>query len=181
MLRIGICDDLADARLVLRAALERILESRKIQGQIFEFSSGETLLQWFDHHSGELELIFLDMELHELDGMETARRLRAADAGLQIVFVTGYPDHVFDGYSVGALGYLLKPPKLEQLEDVLERAQAALYRDLERLISAVTEIPTTVFPLRVFSTLPPTVAWYGALPKTGPTPSMASWMLWPQR
>ena len=40
MLRIGICDDLADARLVLRAALERILESRKIQGQIFEFSSG---------------------------------------------------------------------------------------------------------------------------------------------
>lgn len=132
MLRIGICDDLADARLVLRAALERILESRKIQGQIFEFSSGETLLQWFDHHGGELELIFLDMELHELDGMETARRLRAADAGLQIVFVTGYPEHVFDGYSVGALGYLLKPPKPEQLEEVLERAQAALYRDLER-------------------------------------------------
>ena len=132
MLRIGICDDLADARLVLRSLLERILENRKIQGQFFEFSSGETLLRWYDHHAGELDIIFLDMELHELDGMETARRLRAEDAGLQLVFVTGYAEHVFDGYSVGALGYLLKPPKQEQLEAVLDRAQTALYRDLER-------------------------------------------------
>ena len=132
MLRIGICDDLADARLVLRSALERILENKKIQGQFFEFSSGETLLRWYDHHAGELDVVFLDMELHELDGMETARRLRAADAGLQLVFVTGYADHVFDGYSVGALGYLMKPPKQEQLETVLDRAQAALVRDLDR-------------------------------------------------
>ena len=116
MLRIGICDDLADARLVLRSLLERILEARKVQGQFFEFSSGETLLRWYDHHIGELDLIFLDMELHELDGMETARRLRAADAGLQMVFVTGYADHVFDGYSVGAL----------------DRAQGALVRELDR-------------------------------------------------
>lgn len=132
MLRIGICDDLADARLVLRSLLERILENRKVQGQFFEFSSGETLLRWYDHHAGELDIIFLDMELHELDGMETARRLRTEDAGLQLVFVTGYAEHVFDGYSVGALGYLLKPPKQEQLETVLDRAQTALYRDLER-------------------------------------------------
>lgn len=132
MLRIGICDDLADARLVLRSALERILENKKIQGQFFEFSSGETLLRWYDHHAGELDVVFLDMELHELDGMETARRLRAADAGLQLVFVTGYADHVFDGYSVGALGYLMKPPKQEQLAQVLDRAQAALIRDLDR-------------------------------------------------
>lgn len=132
MLRIGICDDLADARLVLRSLLERILENRRIQGQFFEFSSGETLLRWYDHYAGELDIIFLDMELHELDGMETARRLRAADAGLQLVFVTGYAEHVFDGYSVGALGYLMKPPKLEQLESVLDRAQGALVRELDR-------------------------------------------------
>ena len=132
VLRIGICDDLADARLVLRSMLERILERQKVQAQFFEFSAGETLLRWYENHAGELDVLFLDMELHEMDGMETARRLREADAGLQLVFVTGYSDYVFDGYSVGALGYLLKPPKQEQLESVLNRAQAALYRDLER-------------------------------------------------
>lgn len=132
MLRIGICDDVYDARLVLRSALERILERRRTEGQFFEFSSGEGLLKWLEHHAGELDLIFLDMEMGELDGMETARRLRSADPGLQLVFVTGYADRVFDGYSVGALGYLMKPPKAEQLEEVLDRAQAALYRELDR-------------------------------------------------
>lgn len=132
MLRIGICDDIYDARLVLRAALERVLEKRRVQGQFREFSSGEGLLRWLESHAGELDLVFLDMEMGELDGMETARRLRALDVGLQLVFVTGYADHVFDGYSVRALGYLMKPPRQEQLEAVLDRAQAALVRELDR-------------------------------------------------
>ena len=132
MLRIGICDDVYDARLVLRAALERALEGLQAEGQFREFSSGEGLLRWLENHQGELDLIFLDMEMGDLDGMETARRLRAADQGLQLVFVTGYADHVFDGYTVGALGYLLKPPKPEQLAEVLRRAQGALAKSLDQ-------------------------------------------------
>ena len=63
MLRIGICDDLADARLVLRSALERILDTRNVPAQYFEFSSGETLLQWYGRHAGELDRRFLYMQL----------------------------------------------------------------------------------------------------------------------
>ncbi|HIX90376.1 MAG TPA: LytTR family DNA-binding domain-containing protein [Candidatus Agathobaculum pullicola] len=132
MLRIGICDDVSDARLALQSALERVLELRRGEAQFFAFSSGEGLLQWLVHHAGELDLVFLDIEMGQLDGMETARRLRAADPDLQLVFVTGYAEYVFDGYSVGALGYLLKPPKPEQIEEIVARAQAALYRGLER-------------------------------------------------
>lgn len=124
MIRIGICDDNSDARLGLESALERALDRRRVQGQFFSFSSGEGLLRWLEHHAGELDLIFLDIEMEGLDGMETARRLRASDAGLQLVFVTGYTDYVFDGYSVGALGYLMKPPQSEKLDDVLNRAAA---------------------------------------------------------
>lgn len=132
MLRIGICDDVYDARLVLRAQLERALEAGGWEGDFREFSSGEGLLAWLEKHAGELDVVFLDMEMGELDGMETARRLRAADSDLQLVFVTGYADHVFDGYSVGAAGYLLKPAKAEQLTEVLTRIHAALYRALDR-------------------------------------------------
>lgn len=128
MLSIGICDDNYDARLSLRAALERLLEERHAQARFLEFSSGEGLLGWLDRHQGELDLVFLDMEMGELDGMETARRLRKLDAGLQLVFVTGFSDRVFDGYSVGALGYLLKPAKPQQLEEILHRAAEALHR-----------------------------------------------------
>ena len=68
-----------------------------------------------------------------LDGMETARRLREADEGLGLVFVTGYTDYVFDGYCVGALGYLMKPPKQDQLEGVLNRAAEARLREADQV------------------------------------------------
>ena len=133
MLRIGICDDSADARIALRAALERAMDRRRGEGRFFEFSSGEGLLRWLGSHAGELDLVFLDIEMGELDGMETARRLRDADEGLQLVFVTGYTDYVFDGYSVGALGYLMKPPKPERLDEVLDRAAAARFREGDKV------------------------------------------------
>lgn len=129
MLQIGICDDVQEARQTLRWAMERLLEKRMIQSQIYEFSSGEGILGWIEKHHGELDLVFLDIEMADLSGMETARRLRTDDTGLQLVFVTGYSDYVYDGYSVGALGYLLKPPKSAQLDDILTRALSSLFRD----------------------------------------------------
>ena len=132
MLVIGICDDVQEARFALRCTLERVLERQREEAVFYEFSGGEGLLRWAQSHAGELDLVFLDLEMGELSGMETARRLRAADAGVQLVFMTGHADGVFEGYSVGALGYLLKPPREEQLEPVLTRARAALCRALER-------------------------------------------------
>ena len=87
--------------------------------RVLEFSSGEGLLRWVENHPGELNLIFLDMEMGQLDGMETARRLRQIEESLPLVFVTGYTEHVFEGYTVGALGYLLKPVREDQLKEVL--------------------------------------------------------------
>lgn len=127
MLRIGLCDDSAEARFALRCALERILERRAVESALYEFSSGDRLMDWYGKHTGELELIFLDIEMEGANGMETAKHLRDADKNLQIVFVTGYPDFVFDGYAVGALGYLMKPPDQTKLDDILTRAMAALH------------------------------------------------------
>ena len=108
MLRIGICDDVYDARLVLRSALERVLEARHVQGQFWEFSSGEGLLRWLESHVGELDIVFLDMEMGELDGMETARRFRATDPNTLLVLITTEASYAVEGYEVEAAGFLVK-------------------------------------------------------------------------
>ena len=160
MIRIGICDDNAGARIALEAAVERALERRRSGGAaFFHFSSGEGILQWLDQHAGELDLVFLDIEMGGLDGMETARRIRAADGSLAMVFVTGYSDYVFDGYAVGALGYLMKPPKPEALDDVLERAALLRLRDEDS--ASFTSAPSGG----------KSPAW----PSGGPTCSTGSW------
>ena len=125
------CDDARESRFQLRVLLERALEGRSAPARLLEFSSGDALLGWMDRHAGELDLVFLDIELEGTNGMDTARALREADQSLQLVFVTGYSDYVFDGYEVGALGYLLKPAGAEELEKVLTRALTALQRQEE--------------------------------------------------
>ena len=133
MLRIGICDDSAEARLGLRAMLERLLDKRAVECQIYEFSSGEGLLVWMEKHTGEIDLVFLDIEMGGLNGMEAAKALRERSDALQLVFVTGYTDFVFDGYAVGALGYVMKPPQPEQIGDVLTRALAAQFNEADKV------------------------------------------------
>lgn len=133
MLRIGICDDEQEMRFNLRWKLERIFESRMIENDIFEFSSGDGLMYWYTKNAGVLDLIFLDIEMDGANGMETAEKLRASNANIQIVFVTGHPDYVFDGYKVSALGYLMKPPASDKLEDIIIRALTALHMNSEKV------------------------------------------------
>lgn len=135
MLSIGICDDNQENRLSLRWLLENILENRKIEHTVYEFSSGETLLPWIEKHHNEIDLLFLDIEMGKINGMETARQLRSSHDALQIVFVTGFSDYVFDGYGVDALGYLMKPAKREQLEAIISRTLTKLCRDAEQVYS----------------------------------------------
>lgn len=123
MLRIAICDDETDARDALRILLEKILieDAEEI---VYEFSSGTNAASWIANHPGEIDLLFLDVEMKGLNGMETAEKIRTFDRQILIVFVTGYSDYVFDGYRVGALDYLMKPVTEEKLRLLLGRVRA---------------------------------------------------------
>ena len=123
-MRKAVCDD----EKILRKQLSAYIKSYSDKSSVDEYENGWELLNSNVYY----DIIFLDIEMPGLSGMDTARKLRTMDRELPLVFVTGYADHVFDGYSVGALGYLMKPPKQEQLAQVLDRAQAALVRDLDR-------------------------------------------------
>lgn len=128
MFRIGICDDEQGARFALRCALERHLERADMSYVIYDFSSADGFLTWLRRHRSELDLVFLDIEMPGTDGMEAAKKIRENDTRLPIVFVTGYTDYVFDGYTVGALDYLIKPLNPKRLEAVLHRVQALIYQ-----------------------------------------------------
>ena len=103
MLRIAICDDESRARDALRCSLEKIL-LEETEAVAYEFSSGSGAVRWLKQHSGEIDLLFLDVEMQGMSGMEAAQQIRDFDQKIIIVFVTGYPDFVFDGYRVPGTG-----------------------------------------------------------------------------
>lgn len=130
MLRIGICDDESSSRDALRLQLEKILRA-DTEEVVYEFSSGTGAVRWLRNHPGEIDLLFLDVEMEGMSGIEAAQEFRTFDCNLVIVFVTGYPDYVFDGYRVRALDYLLKPTQEERLKEVLRRVRSTLYSSKE--------------------------------------------------
>ncbi len=131
MIRIGICDDEAEARDGLRFALEKVLREGR-EEIVYEFVSGKNAASWLKKHPGEIDLLFLDVEMKEPNGMETARYIRTFDEEILIVFVTGHKDYVFDGYEADALDYVLKPAEPERLKRILERVRRIMEKNREK-------------------------------------------------
>lgn len=130
MLRIAICDDETEARDALRFQLEKIIDENS-EEIVYEFTSGVNAEKWLRKYPGQIDLLFLDVEMSGMNGMETAERIRTFDENLLIVFVTGYQDYVFDGYRVGALDYVIKPVGLQRLREVYDRVKHILKERLQ--------------------------------------------------
>lgn len=120
MVRIAICDDDQELLQSLKSTVEVVLELNGISYEITTFASGELLMQNFQQFY--YDIIFLDVEMGELNGIDTAKMIRLKEKQCVIIFVTAYTDFVFQGYEVRALNYILKPYKTEKIRNVLEEA-----------------------------------------------------------
>ena len=120
MVKIGICDDQPEMRKPLRQILEQVLQLQGVEYLISESESGEELTAGIS--CLDIDILFLDIEMRSLDGIETAKLLRKKGMKGIIIFITAYPDFVFQGYEVHAFHYILKPYRKEKIEEVLRQA-----------------------------------------------------------
>lgn len=96
------------------------------------FPSAEAFLFRYEEER-DYDILLLDIEMGEMNGVDLARKVRQENQGIQIVFITGYPDFMAEGYEVAALHYLMKPVSSEKLRGVLDRAAANLAGAEKRL------------------------------------------------
>ena len=101
-MKIAICDDEKKASEALLEILEECPEPIEKTDVYF---SGEELLRSTEQY----DLLFLDIDMEGIDGIETARKIRLKDKKVKIVYVTAYSEYAGKAFSVHAFGYLLKP------------------------------------------------------------------------
>lgn len=145
MLEVVICDDEALFRTELKKLLQIELELSGVEYTITEFESGEAMLS--SPRLNAFALIFLDIEMKLLDGVTAAKKLRKVNTLGEIIFVTSYPDFVFQGYEVQALNYILKPYKKEKIRDVLHTALERLDHQMEKYYIIEQRSQTLRLPL----------------------------------
>ncbi len=119
MIKIGICEDEELQLRFLERELAAYCEQTGEKIEIKSFVSAEELL--FKHENAfPFDCLLLDIRLQRMDGMALAERIRRTDKDIAIIFVTGDRDAVFDGYKVGAVRYILKPVKRQELFEAID-------------------------------------------------------------
>ena len=123
--RAAICDDCAADAQFVSEILKAWADERGAEVNAEIYPSAESFLFAYDENKA-YDMLLLDIEMSGMDGVSMARRVRAGNKTVQIIFITGYSDYIAEGYDVAALHYLMKPVNREKLFGVLDRAAERL-------------------------------------------------------
>lgn len=119
MKRIAIIDDEEKIRKELTEFLARFQEETGEQFLISEFRLAEMFLT---NYCPDYDMVFMDIDLPGMNGMEAARRLRELDEQVVLIFITNFAQYAIQGYGVSAKDYIVKPLSYDRFRKKLARA-----------------------------------------------------------
>ncbi len=114
-MRIAVCDDEKRFIADFTAIVNKLYRSLDLVTDVF--SDGNQLLKNF--MTRQYDIVFLDIEMPEIDGITLAKRIRAMNENVCIVFLTGHVEYAIKGYEVNALRYLTKPATEQSISEVI--------------------------------------------------------------
>lgn len=125
-MRIAYCEDEPAQAALVRAMILQWAESRRITAEVVLYESAEEFL--FKNEVFAYDIVFLDIAMRQMNGVELARAIRRKDRALPIAFLTADRTFAIEGYELHAVRYLLKPVAMEKLgsllDELLETAEA---------------------------------------------------------
>ena len=125
MLLIAVCDDIPIECADIAKQIETILKQSNTDFMIKKFFGGLELIQSRE----SFDIIFLDIKMPNINGMELAKQIRKQGRQSLIIFITSASEYVFDAFDVEAFQYLLKPIQTDKLKNVLEKATKKMQID----------------------------------------------------
>lgn len=133
-MRIALCEDETDSRCALARMVRVFCETRELAAEIDAFSCGEDFLASVQ----EYDIVFMDVYLTGMTGIETVRRLQDP-AHCQIVFTTTSREHAIEAFGLNAAHYLVKPLTAQAVTQAMERCLARLGKGPGKSLSVKTE------------------------------------------
>lgn len=144
MIKFAICDDEPIMVQEISNQLSQYMDGRKITSySVTNFSNGYALLE----SNCNFDIVFLDIQMDNLDGIETAKILRQQRNHSLLIFVTVLKEYVFNAFEVEAYDYLLKPLDSNQFERTMDRAVSTLAQRADKNIVIQRGSSCDVVPL----------------------------------
>ena len=118
---IGICDDRREEREYLQALCEAYADNKKEICEYVLFSGGKEVLEYcMDSENSVIDLLFLDIEMSGMSGLELRAAVAKEEKIWRIAFVTSHMESVLDAYGIKTIGFVPKPPTYELVEKSIQ-------------------------------------------------------------
>ena len=117
-----------DDEKVIMGQISGLVRKQMPDCYLESYATGEGLLEAVKR----FDIVFLDIQMDGMDGIETARSLRKKQDDIVLIFVTGNREYVFDALDLYAFHYLLKPVDENKFREVLERAAGEVEKKKEK-------------------------------------------------
>ena len=127
-IEIAVCDDCHQQTEYVKSLVDKWASDNNIAVTIEMFDSAENFKAVWSK-SQKFDILLLDIEMSEQNGVGLAKEIRQTDAKLVIIFITGFADYISEGYDVSALHYLMKPVNIKKLYEVLDKALKGLTKN----------------------------------------------------
>ena len=137
-------DDDAEAGELLGGYITRFAGERGTDAQITGFTDAAELLH---HYKPDYDIIFLDIEMAQVDGIKAAQVIRETDPSTVIIFVTNMAQLAIKGYEVEALDFVVKPVDYFSFDMVMRKALQRISRRKTQTIRLVTRDAMQVVPI----------------------------------
>lgn len=123
-MKIAVCEDNAQEREAICAYIRDYCEQHGFLASVDSYTSGEALLAAYPEES--YSIIFLDIVMEGITGIETARIIRESEKPCTIVFITASDDFALDAYRVDGAAYILKPVSAKGMDHALDKCRREL-------------------------------------------------------
>jgi len=142
MLHIAICDDEKYMSDKMKRMVSDFFCRKNMDIVISQFSSGGELL----NYDGIIDILFLDIQMKDINGMETARKLRSRKFKGVVIFITVLKEMVFQSFEVQAYDYLVKPIESSHFEKTMERLFASMRNASESSLLVKKGYESSIIP-----------------------------------
>ncbi len=137
--KIAICDDELSQTKIISEHLARFSVKTDIEFNVERYTNGRELLKKYYNERSPFDILFLDVEMPGMNGIEVAEKIRAVpDRNVMIAFITSYPEYMQESFDVQASQYLSKPVSYELFEEKLKKMLAYI-GELETNITVISQ------------------------------------------